>query len=86
MTPYGGIDLGQHWLRELLAAAWRHQAITWTNVDLSSVRSCCIHLRVISQEMLEISLLDMGLKNTHLILEPQPPGANDLIKKGSAAV
>ena len=27
--------------------AWRHQAITWTNVDLSSVRSCSIHLRAI---------------------------------------
>ena len=26
----------------------RHQAITWTNVDLSSVRSCVIHLRTLS--------------------------------------
>ena len=30
--------------------AWRHQAITWTNVDLSSVKTSGIHLRVISQE------------------------------------
>ena len=47
VTPFGDIDLGQHWLR-LWLAAWWHQAITWTNVDLSSVRSCGIHLRAIS--------------------------------------
>ena len=29
------IDLGQHWLAYWLVA-WQHQAITWTNVDLSS--------------------------------------------------
>ena len=39
VTPYGIGDLGQH---------WRHQAITWTNVDLSSVRSGGIHLRTLS--------------------------------------
>ena len=38
MTPYGDRKLGQHWIR-LWFVAWRHQAITWTNVDLSSVRS-----------------------------------------------
>ena len=32
VTPYGDIDLGQHWLRQRLVA-WRHQTITWTNVD-----------------------------------------------------
>ena len=30
--------------------AWGHQAITWTNVHLLSVRSSVIHLRTISQE------------------------------------
>ena len=40
VTPFGDIDLGQHRL-------WRHQAITWTNVDLSSVRSSCINRRAI---------------------------------------
>ena len=35
VTPYGDRDMGQHWLRQWLVA-WRHQAITWTNVDLSS--------------------------------------------------
>ena len=33
------------------STAWRHQAITWTNVDLSSLRSCCINLRNVSQQM-----------------------------------
>ena len=33
-TPYGTKDLGQHWLR-LWLVAWQHQAITWTNADLS---------------------------------------------------
>ena len=34
VTPYGDINLWQHWLRQWLAA-WRHQAIAWTfNVDL----------------------------------------------------
>ena len=36
--------------------------MTWTNVDLSSVRYCGIDL--ISQEMLKISILDMSLKFT----------------------
>ena len=36
--------------------------ITWSNVDLSSVRSGGIHLRSISQEMLKMSILDMSLK------------------------
>ena len=29
VTPYGDIDLGQHWFK-----LWRHQAITRANVDL----------------------------------------------------
>ena len=38
VTPYGVIDLGQHWLR-LWLVAWRHQAITCTNVDLRTLAS-----------------------------------------------
>ena len=48
MMPYADIDLGQHWLRWWLFA-WRHRVITRTNVELASVRSSDIHLRVISQ-------------------------------------
>ena len=33
----------QHWLRQWLDA-WRHQAITWTNVNVSSVRSSGIRM------------------------------------------
>ena len=47
MTPYGGRDLGQHWLGWWLVA-WRHLAITWTNVDLFSIRSSDMHLRALS--------------------------------------
>ena len=47
VMPYGVTELGQHWLRWWLVA-WQHQAITWTNVDLSSVRSLGIHLRALS--------------------------------------
>ena len=50
LTPYGDIGLGQHWLRWWLVA-WRHQAITWTSVDLSSVTSSGIHLRAISHKI-----------------------------------
>ena len=50
VMPYGDIDLGQHWLRWWLVA-WRQQAITWINVDLSSVRSSNILLMTISQEI-----------------------------------
>ena len=52
MMPYNNIDLGQHWLRWWLVA-WRQQAITWTNADLSSIRFCCIHLTAISREVLK---------------------------------
>ena len=51
VTPYGDTYLGQHWLR-LWLVAWWHQAITWTNIDLSSERPGDIHLRSIWQEIL----------------------------------
>ena len=47
VTPYGDIELGQPGLRYWLIA-WRHQGITWTNVNLSWVRSIYIHLAAIS--------------------------------------
>ena len=42
VTPYGDKELCQHWLRWWLVAWW-HQAIAWTNVDLSSVRFSEFH-------------------------------------------
>ena len=43
------IGSGNEWL-----VAWWHQAITWTNVDSSSVKSCGIHRRAILLQMLKI--------------------------------
>ena len=31
--------------------AWRHQAFTWTNVDFSLARFCCIHTITTSQQV-----------------------------------
>ena len=63
VTPYGDRDLGQHWLRYYgRLVAWRHQAITWTNVDLSSVRSSCIHQMAISQEIHQSSMTKINMK------------------------
>ena len=49
-TIYGVIDLGQHWFRWWLVAWWC-QAITWTNVDWSSLSSRDIHLQAISYDI-----------------------------------
>ena len=71
VTPYGDRDLGQHWLRQWLVA-WLHQAITWTNVDLSSVRSSGVHLRPISQEIPQPSVTEISLKITCLKFHSNP--------------
>ena len=65
VTPYGARYLSRHWFRWWLDA-WRHQAITWTNVDLSSVRSRDIHLRKISQSIPHPSSTEITLKITYL--------------------
>ena len=79
-TPYGGIDLCQHWLMWWLVA-WRHQAITWTNVDLSSAKCCGIHPRAISLELLKIKIWDISLKITLLKWFSHLLGANELMSK-----
>ena len=43
VKPHVGTEIGQQWLRQWLIA-WRHQAITWNNVDWSSVQPSYIHL------------------------------------------
>ena len=77
VTPYGGRDLGQHWLRQWLVA-WRHQANTWTNVDWSSVKSSDIHIRAISQAMPQPSITKICLKITYSKFHLNFPGANKL--------
>ena len=77
VTSHGDRDLGQHWLRQWLDA-WRHQAITWTNVDLSLARSCDIHLRPSSQEIPQPSISEIVWKIKYLKYHSSFPGANEL--------
>ena len=70
MTPYGGRDqvnigLGNDLLpgkKKKRLVAWRHQAITWTNVDLPSLKSCDVHLRAISLDISQPSVTKISLK------------------------
>ena len=58
---------------------WRqHQAITWTNVDWSSVKSSDIHIRAISQETPQPSITKIFLKITYQKFHSTFPGANEL--------
>ena len=77
VTPCGDRDLGQHYLRWLLVA-WRHQAITWTIVDWSSVKSSDIQIRAISQVMSQPSITKICLKITCLKYHANFPEANEL--------
>ena len=72
VTPYGEVDLGQHGFRQWLVA-WRHQAITWANVDVSLMVFCATHLRPILQK---ISIHKMSLKN--IFRATSVSGANEL--------
>ena len=58
---------------------WRHQAITWTNVDLSTVRPSDIHLRASSQEIPRPSITDIIRKIKYLKFHSNFPGVNELI-------
>ena len=72
-------DLGQYLIRKWLVARW-HQAITWTDVDLSSMGLHGIYLRSISLAVLKISVCEICLENILVELLPHPPGANELIR------
>ena len=54
VMPYSTINLGQCWFSQWLVAWW-HQAIAWTNVDFSTVRSSDNQLRAISWDNLAIN-------------------------------
>ena len=77
LSPFVDIDLGQHWFRQWLVAWW-HQAITWTNVDLSSARSSGIHLRTISWDIRQPPFTKVSLKFTYLKLIWNLLRANEL--------
>ena len=80
MTPYGDMELGQHWLRLWLGAV-RQQVVAWTNADLSSVRSHCIHLGALSLGDLKKPINKTRLKIAVLKWHPGLPGANEFIFK-----
>ena len=60
----------------------RHQAITWTNVDLSLVAFYGTHLRPISQKAPKIPIREMSL-NTLVKLIPCHSGANEVMMVSS---
>ena len=53
-------------------------ATTWTNVDLSSVRSSGIYQRAISQETPQPLIIKVNLKINDLKSYSNLPGANEL--------
>ena len=74
--PICNIDLGQHWL-SLWLVAWWHQAITWTEFDLSSEVLCGIPLSTISQEVPMNLIRNNCSRDYTSKLLPQPIGANE---------
>ena len=49
-----------------------HQAITWTNVEMSSVGFCAIHYKAIGLEMFVEAITSAHQNITRLRLEPHP--------------
>ena len=77
VTSYGDRDIGQHCSR-WWHVAWWHQAITWTNIDLLSLRSSDFHLRVTLPEKHQPSITKFSTKIIHLNFYSNLPGANEL--------
>ena len=65
--------------RSAQVMALRHQAITWTIVDLSSVRSSDNQPRAISQEISQPLITKISMKITDLKFYSYFSGANELI-------
>ena len=84
VTPNGYIDLSQHWFRSWLVA-WRHQVITWTNVDLLPMRPNNNHLRTVSQKILQPYITKISLKISSKIALNLPE-TNELITADVASV
>ena len=55
-----------------LISSWQQQAITWTNVDISSVRSCNNNLKAIALEMVMEVIIAGYLKITHFKSKHHP--------------
>ena len=67
--------------RSTLAQVMAYCVITWTNADLSSVRSSYIQQGAISQETPQPSNTKINLKFTYLNLYSNLPGASELIDR-----
>ena len=65
-------------LAQVMACCLTHQAITWTNVDLSWVRVYDNHLTAISPEISQASIDDISFKIAYLKFHSNLPGANEL--------
>ena len=69
----------QSTLAQVMACCLTHQALTWTNVDLSSLRSCGIHLTIVSQWMPQPSITEISFEIDYLKFYLDLPGANELM-------
>ena len=76
VTPFGNLDLGQHWLRWWLVV-WRYQDITRTIVDFSMLRFGGIHLKAVSW-VLKFLFCIMSWKIILSKLLACVPGVNEL--------
>ena len=66
--------------------AWWHQAITWTNVDLSSERSSDNHLRTISEAISLPPITEISLKIISTKFHWNHKGANELIRLATSHI
>ena len=66
--------------REAAQYICRNQAITWTNVVWSFVKSNDIHIRAISQEVRQPSITQIRFKITYLKFHLNFQGPNELIR------
>ena len=82
MTLYVDIDMGQNRLRRWLVA-WQHEIITWTNIDLSWIRSSEVYLRSISQEIPQLPNIKFSLKMNYLFFL-NFPSASELVRRSKA--
>ena len=66
-------------LAQVMACCLLAPAVTWANVDLSSVTSSDIYLGAISQEVPQPSIIKISLKITFLKISFKSPSANKLV-------
>ena len=75
---YGVIKLDKHWLGNVLLADGTKPLQEPILTD-HQWRAVAFYLRAVWQEVLKIPMLDISLKITNLILEPNLQGTNELM-------